>query len=129
MKKAPDDVQRIVRAVLRNGADNCILLHPEPKETAKKLLRDGEKPSASVRALMRDHATEVFVAPVEPDCRFQAPALYCMRPEVKEGGVLKRMYVKFALDIDADDESLSTLQVIRFHASNGYQSITRFPRR
>jgi len=128
VKIAPDDVQRIVRAVLRNGTDDCILLHPEPKETVKKLLRDGEKPSASVRALMRDYATDVFVAPVEPDCRFQASALYCMRPEVKEGVVLKRMYVKFALDID-DDESLSTLQVIRFHASNGYQSITRFPRR
>lgn len=56
-------------------------------------------------------------------------ALYCMRPEVSEGGVLKRMYVKFALVIDDDDESLSDLRVIRFHPSTGHQSITRFPRR
>jgi hypothetical protein len=129
VEKAPDDIQRIVWAVLRNGTNNCILLHQEPKEKVTKLLRDGEKASAAVRALLRDYATDVFVAPVEADCKFQAPALYCMRPEVKESGVFKRMYVKFAVDIDNDDESLSTLQVIRFHASSGYQSITRFPRR
>lgn len=129
MEKAPNDVQRIVWAVLRGGTNDCILLHQEPKESVKKLLLDGEKASASVRALLRDYASDVFMAPVEADCKFQAPALYCMRPEVKEGGVFRRMYVKFALDIDNDEESLSTLQVIRFHASSGYQSITRFPRR
>lgn len=129
VKKAPDDVQRIVWAVLRDGTNDCILLHPEPKEKVTKLLRDGEKPSAAVRELLRRYAKDVFVAAVDPDCRFQAPALYCMLPEVKESGVLRQMYVKFALDVDEDDESLSTLQVIRFHPSREYPSITRFPRR
>jgi len=129
VKKAPDEVQRIVWAVLRNGTNDCVLLHSEPKEKVNKLLRNGEKPSAAVRELLRGYAKDVFVAAVDPDCKFQAPSLYYMLPEVKESGVLRQMYVKFALDVDEDDESLSTLQVIRFHASTGYQSITRFPRR
>lgn len=128
MKRAPDDVERIVWAVLRSGAANCIRLEPEPLENVKKLLRDGQKAAAAVRDLLRDYGSGVYVAPVDEECRFYAHALYVMRPEVKEGGVVKRMYVKFSLVID-DDESLSDLHVIRFHASNGYQSITRFPRR
>ncbi len=129
MTTAPEDIQRIVWAVLREGMDNCILREPEPLGEVKKLLLNGEKPSAAVRELLRGYAKGVFVAAVDPDCRFQAPALYSMLPEVKESGVLRQMYVKFAIDIDEDDESLSRLEVIRFHASTGYQSITRFPRR
>ncbi len=128
MTNAPEDIRRIVWAVLREGMDNCILLEPEPLGEVKKLLRDGQKASASVRALLRDYAKDVFVAPVDSDCRFYAPALYFMLPEVKEGGVLRQMYVKFSVVPD-DDESLSDLRVIRFHASTGWASITRFPRR
>jgi len=129
MKKAPDEVQRMVWAVLRDGANNWVLLHSESKEKVNRLLRNGEKPSAAVRELLRGYAKDVFVAAVDPDCRCQAPAPYSMLPEVKESGVLRQMYVKFAIDIDEDDESLSRLEVIRFHALMGYQSITRFPRR
>ena len=128
MTNAPEDIRRIVWAVLREGMDNCILLEPEPLGEVKKLLRDGQKASASVRALLRDYAKDVFVAPVDSDCRFYAPALYFMLPEVKEGGVLRQMYVKFSVVPD-DDESLSDLRVIRFHASAGWASMTRFPRR
>lgn len=129
MEKAPDDVQRIVWAVLRSGMANCIRLEPEPLENVKKLLRDGQKASAAVRDLLRDYGSDVHVAPVDADCRFYAHALYVMRPEVREGGGVKQMYVKFSLVVDEDDESLSDLCVIRFHPSNGYESITRFPRR
>ena len=128
MTKAPEDIQRIVWAVLREGMDNCILLEPEPLQEVKNLLRDGQKASASVRSLLRDYAKDVFVAPVDPDCRFYADALYYMLPEVMEGGVLRQMYVKFSVVPD-DDESLSDLRVIRFHKSTGWASITRFPRR
>ena len=114
--------------MLRDGANNCVLLHSKPKEKVNKLLRNGEKPSAAVRELLRGYAKDVFVAAVDPDCRFQAPALYHMLPEVKESGVLRQMYVKFSVVPD-DDESLSDLRVIRFHASTGWASITRFPRR
>ena len=129
MERAPEDVQRIVWAVLRSGMANCILLEPEPLEFVKKLLRDGQKASAAVRDLLRDYGSDVHVAPVDSDCRFYAHALYVMRPEVREGGVVKQMYVKFSLVIDHDDESLSDLRVIRFHHSTGHASITRFPRR
>lgn len=129
MDRAPDDIRRIVWAVLRDGTANCIRLEPEPLENVKRLLRDGQKASAAVRDLLRDHAGDVFAAPVDADCRFYEHALYCMRPEVRESGVLKRMYVKFSLVIDDDDESLSELRVIRFHPSTGHGSITRFPRR
>lgn len=73
MEQAPDDVKRIVWAVLRSGAANCIRLEPEPLENVKKLLRDGQKASAAVRDLLRDYAEEVFVAPIDADCRFYAP--------------------------------------------------------
>ncbi len=129
MEKASDDIHRIVWAVLRSGMANCIRLEPEPLENVKKLLRDGQKPSAAVRDLLRDYGSDVHVAPVDADCRFYAHALYVMRPEVKEGGVVKQMYVKFSLVIEQDDESLSDLRVIRFHPSTGHESIKRFPRR
>lgn len=128
MTKATEEIQRIVWAVLRAGMDNCILLEPEPLGEVKKLLRDGQKASASVRTLLRDYAKDVFIAPVDSDCRFYAHALYYMLAEVKEGGVVRQMYVKFAV-IPDDDESLSDLRVIRFHASTGWAPITRFPRR
>ena len=115
--------------MLRDGANNCVLLHSKPKEKVNRLLRNGEKPSTAVRELLRGYAKDVFVAAVDPDCRFQAPAPYSMLPEVKESGVLRQMYVKFAIDIDEDDESLSDLRVIRFRASAGWESMTRFPRR
>ena len=126
-ERASDEIHRIVWAVLREGMANCVLLAPEPLEEVKKLLRNGQKPSASVRDLLRDHARDVFVAEVDDDCRFYARALYFMRAETKESGARKVMYVKFSLDVDDDDESLSTLHVIRFHRSTGHDSITRFP--
>lgn len=129
MERAPDDVQRIVWAVLRSGMANCIRLEPEPLTEVKKLLRDGQKAAAAVRDLLRDHGSDVYVAPVDAECRFYASALYVMRPEVREGGVVKQIYVKFSLVIDDDDESLSELRVIRFHPSTGHDSIKRFPRR
>ena len=118
-KKASEDVQRIVWAVLRDGAANCILLESEPLANVKKLLRNGQKASAAVRDFLRDRAGEVFVAEVDEDCRFYARELYFMRPRTNENGVRKEMYVKFALVIDEDDEALSELRVIRFHASIG----------
>lgn len=126
-ERASDDIQRIVRAVLQQGMANCILIAQEPLAEVKKLLRNGQKPSASVRDLLRDHARDVFVAEVDEDCRFYARALYFMRTETKESGARKVMYVKFSLDVDDDDESLSTLHVIRFHRSVGHDPITRFP--
>ena len=114
-------------AVLRHGAANCILLEPEPLANVKKLLRNGQKASTAVRDFLRDRAGDVFVADVDDDCRFSAPELYVMRPETKESGIRKVMYVKFSLVIDKDDESLSDLRVIRFHESIGHKSITRFP--
>jgi hypothetical protein len=126
-ERAFDDIQRIVRAVLQDGMANCILLEPEPLGEVKKLLRNGQKSSAAVRNLLRDHAGDVFVAELDDDCRFYARALFFMRTETKESGVRKVMYVKFSLDIDEDDETLSTLHVIRFHRSIGHESITRFP--
>lgn len=129
MDEAPENVGRIVWTVLRSGMANCIRLEPEPLENVKKLLRDGQKAAAAVRDLLRDYASDVRVAPVDADCRFYARALYVMRPEVREGSVVKQMYVKFSLVVDPDDESLSDLRVIRFHPSTGHESITRFPRR
>lgn len=126
-ERASDEIQRIVWAVLREGMANCILLASEPLEEVKKLLRNGQKPSASVRDLLRDHAGDVFVAELDDDCRFYARALYFVKTETKESGARKVMYVKFSLDVDDDDESLSTLHVIRFHRSTGHDPITRFP--
>ncbi|MBM4012123.1 MAG: hypothetical protein FJ286_12215 [Planctomycetes bacterium] len=126
-ERAPEDVQRIVKRVLCNGVSNCIRFEPEPRECVKALLTDGQKPSTAVRELLRKHGGNVFVAESDEDCRFYVRDLYFMTPETMESGVRKVMYVKFALDIDPDDESLSVLVVIRFHASIGCESITRFP--
>jgi|GEM_PF-3130055 hypothetical protein len=127
MKKAPAEIQRIVWAVLRNGTANCILIQPEPLGEIKKLLRDGRKASASVQEFLRNHAGDVFEAEVDPECKFYAAALYVMCPERVENGVRRRMYVKFALNEDRDDESLSDITIIRFHKSTGSTSISRLP--
>lgn len=124
--RAPDDVQRIVRAVLANGVSNCIRLEAEPLQNVKKLLRNGQKASTAVRDLLRDHGGDVFTADIDEDCRFYARALYFMTPEKTENRVRKVMYVKFAIQVDKVDEALSELTIIRFHPAIGRESITRF---
>lgn len=127
MKKAREDIQRIVRAVLREGPANVIRIEPEPLGEVKKLLRDGRKASASVQEFLRNHGGDVCEAEKDDDCRFYASELFAMRAERVEAGVRRVMYTKFSLVIDRDDESLSEMTIIRFHKSIGFESITRLP--
>lgn len=127
MQEARAEIQRIVWAVLRTGPANVIRLENEPLQEVKKLLRDGAKPSASVQEFLRNHAQTVYTAEPDDECRFYAHELFVMRPERRENGVQKRMYVKFAVNPDLDDESLSEITIIRFHNSIGYESIKRLP--
>lgn len=127
MEEARDEIQRIVWAVLREGPANVIRITSEPLVEVKKLLRDGARASASVQEFLRNHARKVYVAEPDTECRFYAHELFVLIPERQEQGVRKQMYVKFALQPDRDDESLSEITIIRFHKSIGYESIKRLP--
>ena len=129
MKRAPERIERIVLALLREPCTNLVLLDPEPRAEVNKILRNGELASVAVRDLLRDHASQVFETPPDPNGKYIVEMLHVMLPEVREQGVRKKMYVKFVLIIDEEDESCSQITIIRFHKASGSQPITRFPKR
>jgi len=127
MKEAPEDVQRIVRAVLNDSATNLIILDGDVDAEVRKYLRDGRKAAVALRDFLRDHATRVYETKPSPDGKYVVNVLYVMLPEVRQGGTLERMYAKFVLLIDPDDESSSQLTFVRFHKAANSESIASFP--
>jgi hypothetical protein len=127
MNVAPDDIQRIVQAVLNDSATNLIVLDQEPGEEVKKYLRDGRRAAVAVRDFLRDYADCVYETEPDPGGRYVVDVLYVMLPEVRERGRLKRMYAKFVLLVDHEDEAYSQLTVVRFHKDLDMDPITSFP--
>lgn len=127
MKVAPDDIQRIVQAVLNDSATNLIILDDEPGGEVKKYLRDGRRAVVAVRDFLRDYADCVYETNPDPGGKYVVDVLYVMLPEVRERGRLKRMYAKFVLLIDHEDHAFSQLTVVRFHKDLGMDPITSFP--
>lgn len=127
MKVAPDEIQRIVRAVLNDSATNLVVLDDEPGKEVKKYLRDGRRAAVAVRDFLRDYADCVYETEPDPGGKYVVDVLYVMLPEVRERGRLKRMYAKFVLFIDREDEACSQLTFVRFHKAAGMDPITSFP--
>lgn len=127
MQEAPEEIQRIVQAVLNDSATNLIVLDKEPGAEVKKYLRDGRKAAVAVRDFLRDYAGRVYEAEPDRDGKYVVDKLYVMLPEVREQGVLKRMYAKFVLLIDQQEAAYSQLTFVRFHKAANSESITRFP--
>jgi hypothetical protein len=110
MRKAPAEVERIVRAVLNSTISNLIEIETVP---ARNLLKYVEcvSPKAGIRELLRGYRGDVFEVPANKG-KFDAEFLYVVLPYTSNN---VQLYVKMHLQRDPDDESLSMLWVVSLH--------------
>ncbi len=110
MRKAPPDVERIIRAVLNNSLSNLIEIEEVP---ARNLLKYVDCVSAKrgIRELLRGYRGDVFETSAN-DGKFDAQFLYVVLPVVSNN---VQLYVKMHLARDPDDETISVLWVVSLH--------------
>ena len=110
MRKAPEDVARIVRDVLNSTLSNLIGIETV---AAKNLLKyvDCVCPKKGVRDLLHGYRGDVFETPAN-EGKFDTEFLYVVLPFVS---INVQLYVKMYLERDPDDEELSKLWVVSCH--------------
>ena len=110
MRKAPAEIERIVRAVLNSTASNLIEIETVP---AKNLLKYVEciTPKSGIRELLHGYRGDVFEVRAN-EGRFDTEFLYVVLPYASKN---VQLYVKMHLQRDNDDESLSKLWVVSLH--------------
>lgn len=123
-KPAPERIQKIVKAVLERNAMQSIRLAPQNEHNRVEEMADGRRPIATVRQFLLDFWTDLENANPSPGCRERFDHLCEMKPEIGPG---KRMYVKFGLDIDSDNDAASHITIVRFHPAIDSRPIDRIP--
>jgi len=124
-KRAPDFIQETVRAVLtRNAMRTNISLGPQNEGNRVEEMANGRPPILTVRKFLLQFWVDVEIANPSPGCRERFDHLCEMKPWL---GPRKRMYVKFGLDVDAENPAASRIIIVRFHEAIGSESIAVIP--
>lgn len=123
-KRAPDRIEKIVKAVLERNAMRGIQLAAPSQYNRAEEMADGRPPAATVRRFMLQYWTNLEIATPDPECRYFSDHLYEMKPWI---GARRRMYVKFGLEIDPENEAASRITIIRFHPAIDSEAIDRIP--
>lgn len=123
-KRAPERIQEIVKAVLKRNAMRSIRLGSQNEGNRVEEMADGRPPIQTVRRFLLDFWTDLETANPSPGCREHFDHLCEMKPEIGPG---RRMYVKFGLDIDSDNDAASHITIVRFHPALDSKPIDRIP--
>jgi hypothetical protein len=123
-KRAPEQIQEIVKAVLERNAMRSIRLGPPSEYNRAEEMADGRLAIPTVRQFLLDFWTDLETANPSPGCREHFDHLCEMKPEIGPG---RRMYVKFGLDIDSDNYAASHITIVRFHPAIDSRPIDRIP--
>jgi len=123
-KRAPEHIQKIVKAVLKQNAMRSITLAPQNAYNRVEEMADGRPAVATVRRFLIDFWTDLETAKPDLDCRGSFDHLCEMKPLI---GTRKQMYVKFGLQIDSDNPAASHIVILRFHAAIDSDPIDRIP--
>jgi hypothetical protein len=123
-KRAPQRIQEIVKAVLQRNAMRGVQLAQPSHYNRAEEMADGRPPAATVRRFMLDYWTDVEIATPDADCRYFSEHLYEMKPLI---GIRQRIYVKFGLEIDPDNNAASHIRILRFHPAIDSDPIERIP--
>jgi len=123
-KRAPEHIQKIVKAVLKRNAMRSITLAPQNEYNRVEEMADGRPAVATVRRFLIDFWTDLETAKPDPACRGSFDHLCEMKPLI---GTRKQMYVKFGLEIDSDNPAASHIVILRFHAAIDSDPIDRIP--
>ena len=123
-RRAPERIQQIVKAVLERNAMQGIQLAPPTENNRVVEMADSRRATAAVRQFLLDFWTDVETAQPDPDCRYFSNDIYQMRPRINGR---QRMYVKFILDIDPENDAASHIRIVRFHPAFGSDPIDRIP--
>lgn len=123
-KRAPERIEQIVKAVLeRNAMRGIQLAQPGPYNRAEEMA-DGRPPAATVRRFMLDYWTTLETGTPDRDCRYFSDHIYEMKPWIS---ARQRIYVKFVLEIDPENEAASRISILRFHPAIDSEAIDRIP--
>ncbi len=123
-RRAPDQIQQIVKAVLARNAMRSIFLGPQNQYNRVEEMADGRRPIPTVRKFLMEFWTDLETASPNSDCREQFDYLCEMKPSL---GPSKRMYVKMGLSIHADNNAASHITIVRFHAAIDSEPVDRIP--
>ena len=123
-RRAPDQIQQIVKAVLARNAMQSIFLGPQNQYNRVEEMADGRRPIPTVRKFLLEFWTDLETASPNPDCRERFDCLCEMKPWL---GPRKRMYVKLGLSIHADNNAASHITIVRFHAAIDSEPVDRIP--
>lgn len=123
-KRAPERIQEIVKAVLKQNAMRSIRLGPQNQYNRVEEMADGRAPIPLARRFILDFWTDLETAEPNPECRERFDYLCEMKPECGPG---RRMYVKMGLDIDPDKDAASHITIVRFHPAIDSKPMDRIP--
>ena len=114
-KRAPEHIQKIVKAVLKRNAMQSISLAPPNAYNRVREMADGRPPVATVRQFLIAFWTDLETAKPDLDCRGSFDHLCEMKPPI---GTRKQMY---------DNPAASHNIILRFHAAIDSDPIDRIP--
>jgi hypothetical protein len=124
-KRAPDFIQDSVRAVLtRNAMRTNISLGPQNEGNRVEEMANGRPPIQTVRKFLLQFWVDVEIANPSPGCRERFDHLCEMKPRL---GHRKRMYVKFGLNVNAENPAASWITILRFHKALDSEHIAVIP--
>jgi hypothetical protein len=124
-KRAPQQIQEIVRAVLtRDAIKTNISLGPQNEGNRVEEMANGRPVIQTVRKFLLQYWGDVEIANPSPGCRERFEHLCEMKPWL---GPRKRMYVKFGLNVDTENPAASRMTIVRFHAAIGSEPIAVIP--
>jgi len=123
-RRAPDQIQQIVKAVLGRDSMRNIILGPQNEYNRVEEMAESRRPVPTVRKFLLDFWADLEVAIPNPECRERFDHLCEMKPWI---GSRKRMYVKIGLRVDADNNAASHITIVRFHAAIDSEPVDRIP--